>query len=447
MYLEHWQPKDAQDLFQEALKIDPNNADAKLGLALIAADNWDPKAAELAQAALKDDPKLVEAQELLARIALEDNNAKKAAEEADKAIAMSPEALDALAIRATIDWMDDKQDSPWMDRLLKINPAYGEAYAIAAHFFVINRRYEEGIAYYRKALQLDPDLWGARSEMGVNLMRLGKDEEARKQLDDCYEHGYQNPATVNTLRLLDSYKNYDTFRTPKTILRLNKKEAAVLRPYFQEELDRAIATYDKKYQMKLNAPVQLEVYPDHEDFAVRTMGMPGLGALGVTFGTWSRWTARRAGRPGSFHWASTMWHELSHVYVLTATHHRVPRWFTEGMAVHEETAASPDWGDRLDPHAIKAMQEHKLLPVAELDRGFVRPSYPAQVIVSYFQAGQICDYIAERWGSDRLLSMMHAFGDEKTTPEVIEQELGMKPEAFDKDFSHGSREAHENPGG
>jgi tetratricopeptide (TPR) repeat protein len=434
MYLEHWQPADAQALFQEALKIDPNNADAILGLALIAADNWEQKAAELAQAALKHNPKLVEAQELLARIALEDNNAEKAAAEADKALAISPEALDAMAIRATIDWMDDKPASPWMDRILKINPAYGEAYAMAGHFFVINRRYEEGIKFYRKALELNPELWSARSELGVNLMRLGQEEEARRQLVDCYEHGYQNPATVNSLRLLDSYKNYDTFRTSKTILRLNKKEAAVLRPYFQAELERAMATYDKKYQMKLNAPVQLEVYPNHEDFAVRTMGMPGLGALGVTFGTVVAMDSPSARPPGQFHWASTLWHELSHVYILTATQHRVPRWFTEGMAVHEETATSPDWGDRLDAHAIQAIEKKSLLPVAELDRGFVHPSYPAQVLVSYFQAGQICDYIAERWGSGRLLRMVQAFAARKTTPEVIEQELGMKPEAFDKEF-------------
>ena len=52
----------------------------------------------------------------------------------------------------------------------------------------------------------------------------------------------------------------------------------------EAELKRAIATYEKKYKMKLDRPVQVEVYPDHEDFAVRTMGMPGLGALGVTFG-------------------------------------------------------------------------------------------------------------------------------------------------------------------
>ncbi len=49
-------------------------------------------------------------------------------------------------------------------------------------------------------------------------------------------------------------------------------------------MKRAIATYEKKYQFKLKRPVQVEVYPDHEDFAVRTLGMPGLGALGVTFG-------------------------------------------------------------------------------------------------------------------------------------------------------------------
>ena len=66
----------------------------------------------------------------------------------------------------------------------------------------------------------------------------------------------------------------------------------------------------------------------------------------------------------------------------------MPRWFTEGLAVHEETAVSPDWGDRLSPDVIAAIKDKKLLPVAELDRGFIHPTYPAQVIVSYFQAGR-----------------------------------------------------------
>src|SRR5438067_10177191 len=103
-------------------------------------------------------------------------------------------------------------------------------------------------------------------------MRLGKDGEARQQLEQCYNAGYRNNETVNSLRLLDSYKKFKTYETPTTILRLDKKEAEILYPYFQAELNRALQIYEKKYKLKLNAPVQLEVYPNHDDFAVRTMG-------------------------------------------------------------------------------------------------------------------------------------------------------------------------------
>jgi len=434
LYLDRFQAQDAAQLFTEALAIKKDHAGALVGLALVAADDFEGKAVALAEQALAADPKLIEARVLLARLALEDNDPAGAAEQADKALDICANALDAMAIHATIDWLDDKTDTPWINSILAKNPHYGHAYELAGHFFVINRRYEEGIAYYRKAVAIEPDLWSAHSQLGVNLMRLGFEEEARTQLETCYAHGYKDPATVNTLRLLDSYKNFVTYRTDNTILKLHKKEAELLRPYFEAELKRALATYEKKYGFKLDGPVQIEVYPDHEDFAVRTMGMPGLGALGVTFGYVVAMDSPSGRRPGDFHWASTMWHELSHVYVLSATHHRVPRWFTEGLAVYEETAASPDWGDRLDPHVIAAIQQKKLLPVAELDRGFVHPTYPTQVVVSYFQAGRICGFIAREWGYDKLLAMMHDFSVNTTTPQVIEKELGMRPEEFDEKF-------------
>ena len=43
----------------------------------------------------------------------------------------------------------------------------------------------------------------------------------------------------------------------------------------------------------------------------------------------------------------------------------MPRWFTEGLAVHEETEASPEWGDRITPDILVAMRDKKLLPVAD----------------------------------------------------------------------------------
>ncbi len=339
-----------------------------------------------------------------------------------------------MAIHAAIDFLHDKNDTPWIGRILKINPAYGEAYSTAGHFYVINRRYDEGIVAYRKAIELNPRLWEARAQLGVNLMRLGEDAEASRQLEECYNANYKSYETVNSLRLLDKYKDFITYKTPTTILRLHKKEAELLRPYVEAELKRDIADYSAKYHMTLKGPVQVEVYPDHEDFAVRTAGMPGLGALGVTFNRVIAMDSPSGRTPGSFHWASTLRHEMSHVFVLEATNSRVPRWFTEGLAVYEETAAAPDWGDRLDPEAIHAIQHKLLLPVAEIDRGFIRPSYPSQVVVSYFQGGKICSYIAEKWGYAKLLDMIQAFAKLESTPDVFQKVLGISTTDFDKEF-------------
>jgi tetratricopeptide (TPR) repeat protein len=427
LYLDHAQAADAADLFTEALQIKKDHPGALLGLALLASENFETKANDLARKALEGDPKLLEAQELLAYLALEDNDNKKADEEAHKALAMDQNSVGGKAVLASMDWLADKKETQW-------DPHTAKGYEIAGHFFVINRRYEEGIQYLRKAIELDSKLFSARSQLGINLMRLGQDQEAYQQLEMCFKNGFQDNATVNSLRLMDSYKNFETFTTPRTILKLHKKEAALLKPYIESEMLRAIDTYEKKYRMKLQHPVQVEVYPDHEDFAVRTMGLPGLGALGVTFGYSIAMDSPSGRPPGQFHWASTLWHEMSHVFTLTATNHHVPRWFTEGMAVHEETAVSPDWGDRLSPDVIAAIKNKKLLPVTQLDRGFVHPTAPGQIVISYFQAGQICDYINEKWGWDALLNMLHDFADGTETAAVIRKELKIEPEEFDRRF-------------
>jgi tetratricopeptide (TPR) repeat protein len=431
---ERFNGADAEDLFNEAIEIDPKNPQAYLGLAIVSAGRFDSKAVQWANKALELDPKLVEAHELLANLLLEDSQPDKAAARADEALKLANDALDAMAVHAAIEVLADRPPDAWLAKIGTVNSTYGEGYALVAHHLVLNRRYEDGINYYRKAIEADPQLWSARSQLGINLMRLGQEEEPRMHLEMCYRNGFRDAATVNTLRLLDSYKNFLTYKDDNTILRLNSKEADLLLPYVRTELKRAISTYEKKYQMKLSGPVQLEVYPDHEDFAVRTMGMPGLGALGVTFGDVVAMDSPSARSPGSFHWASTLWHELSHVFVLEATNHRVPRWFTEGLAVHEETQASPEWGDPVTPEVIAAMRDKKLLPIAELDRGFVRPEYPAQVIVSYFQAGRICDFIESRWGQQKLLEMIRSFAQRKTTPDVIVQDLGIQPAEFDRQF-------------
>jgi tetratricopeptide (TPR) repeat protein len=425
---------DAADLFNEALKRDPKNTDAYVGLALVAAEGVDITVDDPIAQALQLDPKSVEAHEVAANLALEESNIEEAIKQADRALELATDSIDAMAIHAAAELISDRSPDAWLQKMLAVNPSYGNGYALVAFHLVQNRRYEEGVAYYRKAVELDPRLWSARSQLGINLMRLGQEDEPRRQLELCYNNGYRDKPTVNSLRLLDSYKNFSTFKDDTLILKLNTKEAELLRPYVSDLAKRAIANYAAKYKMALPGPVQVEVYPDHEDFAVRTMGLPGLGALGVTFGSVIAMDSPSGRKPGSFNWAATLWHEMDHVFVLTATNFRVPRWFAEGLAVHEEGQGNPQWSDRLTPDIVVAFKNKKLLPVAELDRGFVHQEYPGQVQVSYFQAGRICDFIQSRWGADKLVEMVHAFADLRPTPDVIQQVLGLKPEEFDRQF-------------
>jgi cellulose synthase operon protein C len=442
LFHERFNNKDALDLFTEALQMEPGNAQAYLGLAMINAESFAGVSRDYAAKAIAADPKLVEAHEFLASLDLEDEKTDEAVKEADAAIALSPylggsDALDAMAIRAAADLLTDKNADAesWLAKIKEVNPGYGQGYAIVAWHLVLNRRYPEGIAYYRKAVEADPKDWAARSQLGINLMRMGEEDEPHELLEAAYMNGQTDAATANSLKLLDSYKNFATTRDATTVLRMGAKESDLLRPYFSEQLHKAIETYSAKYKMKLNGPVQLEVYPNHEDFAVRTMGMPGLGALGVTFGNVVAMDSPSGRKPGDFNWGATMWHEMSHVFILSATNYRVPRWFTEGLAVHEEGQVDSRWANRLTPDVVVAIKEKKLLPVAKMDQGFIFPEYPEQVLVSYYQAGTILDYISEKWGNDAVLGMVHSFATLKTTPQAIQDNLHVSPEEFDKQYA------------
>ncbi len=438
----------AADLFREALEKDPSSAEAYLGLAIVSEESFSGKAAAYVLKAIALDPKLAEAHEVFADLSLANDEQDLAAIEADKAIALETEALDAMAIHAALELIANRSPDAWLAKMRAVNPNYGQGYARVAHQLELHYRYQDAVTYYRKAIEADPRLWSAHSALGVELMRLGEEQEPYKELELSYENGYRDAATVNSLRLLDSYKNFVTTRDDTTILKLDKSESDLLLPYLQSELHAILATYEKKYRMKLPGPVQVEVYPNHEDFAVRTMGMPGLGALGVTFGRVVAMDSPSARKPGEFNWGSTLWHEMSHVFILTATDFHVPRWFTEGLAVHEEGKHSAEWKNEPTPDVLAAIGDKKLLPVARLDRGFVYPDYPAQVMVSYFQAGSICDFVDEKWGENKLLDMVHSYAQLKTTPEAIKQNLGLATEEFDKlylawiDHKYGSEAAH-----
>lgn len=446
LYLQTHQYSDAAELFGEALRLFPNDVHAKLGLASVYAQRFEGQARPLIDEALKQDDDLIEAHLLTASMDLEEGKLEDAGQALDRAMRLvSREKLPPLevyALRASLEMTRGGNPDQWVKRILDYNPRYGAVYERLAHFEIMRRRYREATVLLRRAVEVQPDLWSAHAELGSNLLRLGMVDEARTHLQAAYSGDPYSPTTVNSLRLLDRIDEFAISEDPVVIgpdtyqvrLRLHKKEADVLRPYVLDLTGRSIKTFSQRYGFKLREPVTVEMYPDHDDFGVRVAALPGIGLLGVTFGYVVAMDSPSGRPPGEFHWGSTLWHEMAHVFTLEVTDHYVPRWLSEGISVFEEWRTGPTPGVVVPPEAIVALDKQQFLPVAELDSGFIRPSYPNQVQVSYMQSGLVCLFIEQRWGFEQLGALLRQFDGKRTTAQAMEATFKIAPEAFDKEF-------------
>jgi tetratricopeptide (TPR) repeat protein len=423
--------------YQDALKIDPNMPEAHIGLAKTLSDSEPEKAAAGLERAMKTNPNLMEGHLLIAEQDIDSEQYDKALEGIQEALKVNPKSTEALSLLASISFLRNKKDDfdKYVKQVLDTNPKYSKLYDTLAEYCEHVRLYKESLAFAREALRLNPRDWKAMSTVGVNQLRIGDEDEGKAALEKAYEGDQFNVITVNTLKLLDSFDHFVRFETPHFRVKLHEKEVAVLRPYVSELLERAYDTLTAKYDFKPEGPITFEMYPDHSDFEVRTLGLPGIGGiLGVSFGKVFTMDSPQARKPDTFNWGSTLWHEFTHIITLQMTDHRIPRWFSEGISVYEERKGFLGWGDKLKLDYLAAIKGKKLLPVAELNDGFMRPKYPNQILVSYYQASIICDYIDQKYGFPAIRKMLLLYKGNKTTAEVFKEGLGVPTDQFDTDF-------------
>jgi tetratricopeptide (TPR) repeat protein len=350
LFLYTHQHAEALELFKEALQRSQSDVYAKLGMAHVFAERFEGQARTLVEEVLKQDDTLIDAYLLRARMDLEEGRLEDVAKTLDRAQQLAERQrqplLEVFTLRAVLEQLrQGRRRDDWIDRALAYNPRYGGIFEQLAHFEVMRRRYREATALLKRAVEVQPDLWSAHAELGANLLREGDFAQARAHLTSAYSGDPYSATTVNTLRLLDRVDDFDVTsktitvpalsggeRTAEVRLRLDRKEAEALRPYVLKLAADSIAAFSRRYQFEPREPITLELYPQHDDFAVRVAALPGIGLLGVTFGYLVAMDSP-SGRPtGEFHWGSTLWHEMAHVFTLEATDHRVPRWLSEGIS-------------------------------------------------------------------------------------------------------------------
>jgi tetratricopeptide (TPR) repeat protein len=447
LFLGRYNAPDARASYEGVLRLVPQQPRALLGLARVAAFEGSSGAFSAARRSLAANPALAPAEVLVGGQFLDAEEYDSAGAAAARALAADSSAVSAWALLGATRWLagDSAGFAGARAAVGRVHPKPAEFYAAVAEATARHRRYADAVRFGREGIALDDSAAAALGVLGINELRTGAIDSGRAHLERAFARDPFHVWYKNTLDLLDALRGFRTIATARFRIVAPAAEAELLAGYLGPLLEEAYDSLAARYEYRPPTPVRIELYGRHADFSVRTAGLTGLGALGVSFGSVLAMDAPSARETGSFNWGSTAWHELTHSFTLGLSNFRVPRWFSEGLSVLEERRARTGWGSGASLEFLAALKADKLASLARLNEGFVRPSHPREIQFSYYAASLACEMIERQWGRAALVGMLRGYRDGLATPAVFQRVLGESEAAVSQRFSAYLRERFAEP--
>lgn len=443
LLLEKYNNTEASALLRETLSDAPEHPRVLLALSeSLRFDHSDDYQAMLVRA-LALAPLLLEAHTLMAQASIETGNLEVAEGAIDSALAINPRALQTLAAQAALAFVRDDAEAldTTLQRAVAVAPGDASVLVTLAEVAEQRRRYAEAAEFARRGTRVDRFDWRAHGLLGSNRIRFGDMRLGRESLERAFRGDPFNAWFKNTLDLLDELERYEQRLGGQFRLIAAPEEMPALAPLLLPLADEAYQRLAERYQHRLPAPLRVEFYPERSHLSVRTLGLVGVDLLGVSFGPVLVMDSPRT-RPDSFNWGSVLWHELAHSFHLHMSAHRAPRWFSEGLAVHEEHLARPGWGSDVDAGFLAAWRAGELRAASELDEAFLRPRSPAALSHAYVQAGELLAMFEHRAGIEGIRAMLLGYREGRDTPTLVKKVLGLDAAALDDAFDAWLRERY-----
>jgi tetratricopeptide (TPR) repeat protein len=436
LFVEKFNTPDARRTFDGVLRRNPRHVRALVGMARVLSADGNPQSGDYVRRALEVDGANAEARTLSAMQLVDGERYSDAIAEARRGLVIDSTAPGPLATLAAAYFLsgDTASFGRIMERLHARLPRAADAEVVLADVAARNRLYAAAATFALAGVARDSGSARARALAGINLMRLGRIAEGRAQLDRAFAIDPYDVWVKNTLDLLDTFKDYAEIKTARFVISAERKDAPLLELFVGPLAEEAFDSLAARYAFRPETPVRVELFRSHADFSVRTVGLAGLGALGVSFGGVIAMDSPAARRVGEFNWGSTLWHELAHTFTLGASGNRVPRWISEGLSVYEERRARPSWGSDVSPALIAAYKGGRLHPVSRLNDGFVRPRYPEEVTLSYVLASFVCEMIDREHGLNAIRRLLAAYRAGESTEQAFRGVIGLDLAAFDARF-------------
>lgn len=189
-----WNPdnvKESMGFYEQALQIDPNHAEAMVGLAdaysfmasigaISFEEGWG-KCAELINAALAIDDRLPIAYYQLAHMAFfTECNFEKAYQQAQKALAINANHVDSLQFMAFLHALAGKHDlaKKYIQNALEIDPLSQETQFYSGYGAYMSEHYNKSIKTLDACLQVNPMNIPVHAVKALCLLKTGKYDEA-----------------------------------------------------------------------------------------------------------------------------------------------------------------------------------------------------------------------------------------------------------------------------
>ena len=435
LFREKFQNGEALRSYEIALKADATWVPAIVGSARTIADENPPQAVALAKHALELNPSSVDAYVFLAEQAADASKHDEAREALTKALEINPSSLDAHALVAALAYVQDKSSEfeAEVAKTLAIAPTYSDVYRVAGELTAHNYRFDEAVDLTRRALTLDPKNPRTLADLGMQLLRTGDEAAARAALETSWNVDKFDRVTKNMLDMLDKVDKFVTVRDGDIVVRMDANEAPVLQEYAVPLAHQALTTLSAKYEFTPRGPILIEIFPRHDDFAVRTLGLPGMiGALGACFGRVVAMDSPRA-RPGEFQWEATLWHELTHVITLQMSNQRLPRWLSEGISTYEEKKARADWARQQDIEFVGLLDRGEAIKLTDLNAAFTNPRL---ISIAYYEASLVVEHIVATYGDAGLRKLIRSYSqgleNEAAIKATLNTDFAQMQDGFDK---------------
>lgn len=471
LFLEKHNRSDAAREFRAALEINPNAAEAHLGLALAWVEERQIEKAEASLArALEINPRLLGVWLLKADLLWANFQVREALTLLqEKALPLNPVCEETLGRIAACYLLLEKTNERFtqlVEQVTRRNSHAGEFYFAMATLLRERNKQAEAERFFREAIRVMPQQVGPEADLGLLYMSSGREDQGRRTLRRAFAADPFNVRVKNTLEVLDVLNSMTTLDSERFTIKYSGEHDKLLARYAARHVAEVLPTLCRRFAYPLPQKALIEIFnrsgglDGHQWFSARMVGLPYIGTIAASTGYIVAMASPNDPEGGRrVNWAQVLTHELVHVVTLQQTRFNCPHWYTEGLAVWCEGIQRPDeWNKLLRDRVAKKT----LFTLDTLNFGFARPQSGGDWHLAYCQAELFVEYMLAMRPSrlprkagetpapqgtagetpapqaadngDVLRQMLTAYADGLSTPEAIRRVFGISQAEFERGY-------------